>query len=229
MAPAIMFPALCAHRPCRISSQNTRHGQRFGQTLNGDRFLASQFSVAYSSGRKAQRTDIEFRNGNVKSTTHDPERKARVADWVPLSDKDLRSVLDPLSGLLFPAGSEVCPRSLPIFDGQSRVTLHLSPKGMRPFRSQGLQGRCDCLRNSFRPKCRLPQELFGDCLSAQPDEHGSLVRQARQRAVFMRRSMPRSRPKIGQVIVQRHALADSGPSITMIAAFPAAWICGMGC
>jgi hypothetical protein len=33
---------------------------------NGDRFLASRFSVAYSSGRKAQRTDIEFRNGNVR-------------------------------------------------------------------------------------------------------------------------------------------------------------------
>jgi hypothetical protein len=79
-------------------------------------------------------------NGNVKSTTHDPKRKARGATWVPLLGKDLRSVLDPLSGLMFPAGSKVCPRSLPIFDGQSRVTLHLSPKGDAALSSQGLQG-----------------------------------------------------------------------------------------
>jgi hypothetical protein len=119
--------------------------------LSGDRFLASQFSVAYSSGRKAQRTDIEFRDGNVESTTHDPVRKARGGDWVPLSDKDLSSVLDPLSGLLFPAGSEVCPRSLPIFDGQSRVTLHLSPKGIRPFSAKGFKGDAIVCGVRFEP------------------------------------------------------------------------------
>lgn len=120
--------------------------------LTADRFLASQFSVAYSSGRKAQRTDIEFRDGDVKSTTHDPVRKARGANWVPISDKDLSSVLDPLSGLMFPVGSQVCPRSVPIFDGQSRVTLHLSPKGQRPFRAKGFEGDAIVCGIRFEPK-----------------------------------------------------------------------------
>lgn len=117
-----------------------------------DGFLASRFSVAYSSGRKAQRTEIEFRNGNVESTTHDPARKARGAGWVPVLDEDLRSVLDPLSGLMFPAGSKVCPSSLPIFDGQSRVTLHLSPKGIRPFSTKGFKGDAIVCGVRFEPK-----------------------------------------------------------------------------
>lgn len=120
--------------------------------LTADSFLASQFTVAYSSGRKAQRTDIEFRDGNVKSTKHDPARKVRGANWVPISDKDLSSVLDPLSGLMFPAGSKVCPRSVPIFDGQSRVTLHLSPKGNRPFRAKGFKGDAIVCGIRFEPK-----------------------------------------------------------------------------
>lgn len=120
--------------------------------LSTDRFLASQFTVAYSSGRRAQRIDIEFRDGNVQSTKHDPVQKVRGADWIPVSDKDLSSVLDPLSGLLFPSGSKVCPSSLPIFDGQSRVTLHLSPKSVRPFSAEGFKGDAIVCAVRFEPK-----------------------------------------------------------------------------
>jgi hypothetical protein len=59
---------------------------------------------------------------------------------VPLLEGDLRKVLDPLSGLVFPAGSAVCPRSLPIFDGEARATLHLTPKSVRPFSTNGFKG-----------------------------------------------------------------------------------------
>jgi hypothetical protein len=130
----------------------TRGSASVSGRLSRDRFVASQFSVAYSSGRKAQRTDIEFNNGNVKSATNAPERRKKGPDWVPLSAKDLRAVLDPLSGMVFPAGGGVCPRSLPIFDGQSRVTLHLSAKGTRPFRTKGFKGDAIVCGIRFEPK-----------------------------------------------------------------------------
>ncbi|MBC7283751.1 DUF3108 domain-containing protein, partial [Hoeflea sp.] len=119
---------------------------------SGDRLLASTFQVSYASGKSAKKTEIEFRNGNVKSTVNTPKRKAPGADWVPLSDADLKAVLDPLSGLVFPGGSKVCPRSLPIFDGQTRVTLHLAPKDVRPFRTEGFVGDAIVCSVRFEPK-----------------------------------------------------------------------------
>lgn len=119
--------------------------------LSKDRFVASRFSAAYSSGKEAQRTEIVFRNGSVKSATNTPSRKRKAADWVPLSAKDLRAVVDPLSSLVFPLRSRVCPRKLPIFDGQSRVTLYLSYKGTRPFRSKGFEGDAIVCAVRFEP------------------------------------------------------------------------------
>lgn len=120
--------------------------------MTEDRLLASSFMVAYSSGKDAQRIEIEFRNGNVKSTVNTRKREATAADWVPLSDQDMRAVLDPLSGLVFPDGSKVCPRSLPIFDGQSRVMLHLTPKSVRPYRTKGFAGDAIVCSVRFDPQ-----------------------------------------------------------------------------
>lgn len=121
---------------------------RFGE----DRLLASRFTVSYSSGKHTHRTEIEFRNGNVHSAKNVPARRKSSPDWVPLKAEDMRRVLDPLSGMVFPASSGVCPRSLPIFDGQSRVTLDLRPKGVRPFRTNGFAGDAVVCSLRFAPK-----------------------------------------------------------------------------
>ncbi|MCY0092499.1 DUF3108 domain-containing protein [Hoeflea ulvae] len=121
--------------------------------LTKDRLLASNFRVAYSTDKRAHRIGIKFDGGgNVTSATNFPKPKKASADWVPVSAADLRAVLDPLSGMVFPAGSKVCPRSLPIFDGQSRVTLHLTPKGVRPFRTKGFAGDAIVCAIRFDPK-----------------------------------------------------------------------------
>ena len=130
----------------------TRGTANVSGRLSDDRLLASNFMVSYSSGKSAKKTEIEFRNGNVLSTVTTPKRTSSGVDWVPLSDADLRAVLDPLSGLVFPGGSKVCPRSLPIFDGQSRVTLHLAPKGVRPYRTDGFAGDAIACSVRFEPK-----------------------------------------------------------------------------
>jgi len=121
-------------------------------TLAEDRLLAKTFLVTYSSGKDAHRTEIEFNNGDVKSATNSPKTKQTADDWVPLSAEHMRRVLDPLSGLVFPAGSKVCPRSLPIFDGQSRVTLHLSPISVRPYSTKGFKGDAIVCSIRFEPK-----------------------------------------------------------------------------
>ena len=139
----------------------TRGTAKVSGRLTDDRLLASSFMVSYSSGKSAKKTEIEFRNGNVKSTVTTPKRRAPGADWVQLTDADLRAVLDPLSGLVFPGRSKVCPRSLPIFDGQSRVTLHLAPKGVRPFRTEGFAGDAIVCSVRFEPKAGYRKSSSG--------------------------------------------------------------------
>jgi hypothetical protein len=103
-------------------------------------FRAAAFAVAYSTGSKAQRIEIDFDDGDVTATRHEPAKRPKKGDWVPLKPADLKAVLDPMSGMMVPAGSSVCPRSLPVFDGDTRVTLHLKPQGRRPFSTEGFKG-----------------------------------------------------------------------------------------
>lgn len=112
---------------------------------------ASDLLVTYTSGPKKQRIAITFKDGNVRSTVNEPEARTQGADWVPLRKGDLRAVLDPLSALVFPAGAAVCPRSLPIYDGQSRITLHLTQKSSRPFRTKGFTGEAIVCAVRFEP------------------------------------------------------------------------------
>lgn len=120
-------------------------------TVAADKLMASDFLVNYTSGNKKHRTAVTFVNGDVRSATREPEEKTKPDDWVPLLEGHLRAVLDPLSGLLFPAGTPVCPRSLPIFDGESRATLHLSPKSVRPYRTKGFKGDAIVCSVRFEP------------------------------------------------------------------------------
>lgn len=114
-------------------------------------FRAAVFSVAYSTGKKDQRIEIEFDDGNVTATRHKPAKRPKKGDWVPLKPADLRSVLDPMSGLMIPSGAKLCPRSLPIFDGDTRATLHLKPAGRRPFRTNGFSGDVVVCSIRFEP------------------------------------------------------------------------------
>lgn len=120
--------------------------------LEKDKLQATDYRVAYSSGDHKHLTEMTFKNGNVTRTVMQPQRKRGGSNWVPVSEGDLRAVLDPLSGLVFPGNAQVCPRALPIFDGESRITLHLSPKGVRPFSTKGFSGDAIVCAVRFEPK-----------------------------------------------------------------------------
>ncbi len=124
--------------------------------VRGDRFQATSYLVSYTSGNRTHRTEMRLRNGNVQSAVNTPQRKVKPANWVPVDASHLRAVVDPLSSLIIPVGgkkgAQVCNRSLPIFDGESRIDLVLSDKGVRPYSTTGFSGDAIVCTVRFIPK-----------------------------------------------------------------------------
>ncbi len=116
-----------------------------------DRLSASEYRVRYQTGKKGRAIDVRFRNGDVMSASMNPARRI-PKNWIPVTKADMRNVVDPLSGLIFPADTRVCPKSVPIFDGESRMDLKLSAKGTRPFKTEGFQGDVIVCGIKFVPK-----------------------------------------------------------------------------
>jgi hypothetical protein len=112
---------------------------------------ATDYSVTYQTGKRARAIDVTFRNGNVIKASMRPERR-QPQNWVPVKKSDMRSVLDPISGLIFPVGARVCPKTLPIFDGESRIDLKLVAKGTKPFSTKGFEGEALVCGIRFVPR-----------------------------------------------------------------------------
>lgn len=125
---------------------------RVSGVIDRDHLRASQYSMSYRSGRKARAVSVTFRNGNVVHASMSPKRNPLPKNWVPVTSRDMRNVLDPLSGLIIPARGRVCPNTLPIFDGESRLDIKLSPKGTRSFRTKGFAGEVIVCGVRFVPK-----------------------------------------------------------------------------
>lgn len=130
----------------------TRGQTSVSGVISDDRLQATQYSVSYVSGKKGRDINVRFKNGNVLSATMKPERKRPPESWIPVTDSDMRSVLDPISGLIIPAGSKVCPKTLPIFDGESRIDLKLIAKGAKKFSTKGFEGEAIVCGVRFVPK-----------------------------------------------------------------------------
>lgn len=89
------------------------------------------YDLNYRSDKKTQRTAIRFSDGTVTATENVPPSRPRQGDWVHLQDDHLTSVVDPISSTLVRAASptEVCNRTIRIYDGEMRADLRLSPAG----------------------------------------------------------------------------------------------------
>ncbi|WP_234189576.1 DUF3108 domain-containing protein [Shinella sp. NM-101] len=116
-----------------------------------DNLHATSYSVNYRSGKRGRAIDVTFRNGNVIHANMVPARK-KPENWVPVTRADMRAVLDPISGLIIPAGNRVCPNTLPIFDGESRLDLQLTSKGTKPYSTKGFEGEAVVCGIRFVPK-----------------------------------------------------------------------------
>lgn len=131
---------------------STRGSATVRGSVQSDRLQARSYELAYTSGKKKSRTHMAFRNGNVVSASETPKPKKRGRNWIGVDAGDLRSVLDPISSLIVPAGTPVCPRRVPIFDGETRADLVLSPAGRQPFSTHGYKGQAIACSVRFVPK-----------------------------------------------------------------------------
>jgi hypothetical protein len=125
---------------------------RVSGVVDRDHLRATEYSMSYRSGKKARAISVTFRNGNVVRASMEPKRTPLPKNWVPVTSRDMRNVLDPLSGLIIPAKSRICPNTLPIFDGESRLDIQLSPKGKKSFRTKGFAGEVIVCGVRFLPK-----------------------------------------------------------------------------
>lgn len=121
--------------------------------VNDSRLQATHYTLYYKSGKRERTYDVAYANGNVTSNTITPEPK-RPDSWVPLSQADLKAVLDPISGMIFPItpSLNLCNQTLAVFDGEMRMDLKLSPKGYHPFSTEGFKGKTVACGVRFTPK-----------------------------------------------------------------------------
>jgi hypothetical protein len=86
------------------------------------------FQSAYQSGDKSSRTTIRFDGRKVVKTSNTPRRRTLPKDWVGIPKAQLAAALDPISASLVRANSasEVCDRTVRIFDGEMRADLKLT-------------------------------------------------------------------------------------------------------
>jgi hypothetical protein len=120
--------------------------------LSEDGVAPDSFMIAYTSGKKKKRTEIDFAGGAVSRTLNVPRLK-KHKKWVPLSAGDLKAATDPLSGILVRAEkpADVCARTLRYYDGELRADIRFSYAGKKPFTIPGYSGDATVCTARFTP------------------------------------------------------------------------------
>ena len=114
--------------------------------VSGDRVVPSKHSTIYQQRRKKGEVHLAFASGSVTESRSVPAVEYKEGT-VPVLPAHLQNVLDPVSALVFPVapgnvgnGRAVCDRTLPVFDGKTRVNLKLTYAGSKPARAKGFEG-----------------------------------------------------------------------------------------
>jgi Protein of unknown function (DUF3108). len=131
----------------KISAETSVTGRK-----RGDKLEAERYNLVYKTGKRTRVYEVTYRNGDVTRSVMKPEPKRRPENWVPVAPEDLRSVLDPLTGLVFSGDAKVCPDRVPIYDGESRMDLILKPKGTESFSTEGFEGEAIVCEIRYVPK-----------------------------------------------------------------------------
>jgi Protein of unknown function (DUF3108) len=92
------------------------------------------YELDYKSGEKTRSTKVSFRGGKVMETTITPKREPNP-NIVPIEPGQLSGVIDPFFASLVAANSpsDVCKRTLKVFDGVLRINLVMRPAGGEPY------------------------------------------------------------------------------------------------
>ncbi|MGH6737210.1 MAG: DUF3108 domain-containing protein [Methyloceanibacter sp.] len=119
----------------------------------------ARFTLEYKGDKKREQRRLSFRDGTVSDVIIVP-KKRRKRD-VPISAKQLKNVLDPLTAAFLalrsdaPAGNQqVCNQTIPIFDGRQRFDIVLSPKRIESLKdasSGALPGPAAVCQVQYQP------------------------------------------------------------------------------
>ncbi|MFY8098504.1 MAG: DUF3108 domain-containing protein [Allorhizobium sp.] len=120
-------------------------------TLAGGRMQPQRYALDYKSGKRQHTYEVLFAGGNVVETKVTPERQ-KPETWVPVQPADLKSVLDPIGALLIPGDADVCGQTLPVYDGESRMDLVLSPNRSERFSAGSAEGEAIVCSVRYVPK-----------------------------------------------------------------------------
>ncbi|MEE9314449.1 MAG: DUF3108 domain-containing protein [Rhizobiaceae bacterium] len=114
--------------------------------ISGKRLIPHGHNMKYKSNKKRGSLRLSFAGGNVTKTSAVPAIKYKAGS-VPVDGSHMKSVLDPVSALLFPVeasgvgnGRSVCNRTLPVFDGKARMNLVFSYKSKAVRKAKGFKG-----------------------------------------------------------------------------------------
>jgi hypothetical protein len=100
-------------------------------SLRGDQPRPVDYTFEFDSSSKSGSVAMDFNNGGVTRTVIEPPSKPSQKA-IPVEDKHLKGVLDPLSAVLVMSrgkSGNPCDQTLPIFDGKQRFDLVFTPAG----------------------------------------------------------------------------------------------------
>jgi hypothetical protein len=101
------------------------------------------FTFDFWANTRMGSTKVDFDNGTVSDVRHFPLSVPKPGT-VPLRERHLKGVIDPLSAIMVIArvtSSNPCDRRLPIFDGKERFDLVLTYKGQMKVSEQQPSGQ----------------------------------------------------------------------------------------
>lgn len=114
--------------------------------LTDTKMVPQVYAMHAESEGKKERARIAMASGGVTSTDVHPPLRA-IPDRVPVADKVLRNIVDPVSGafVYIPGTGDLfapssCDRALPVFDGRQRYDLQLSFKRKESVKTKGYEG-----------------------------------------------------------------------------------------
>lgn len=112
-------------------------------SLAGDGIHPAAYSFDYRSSKKKGSVAVKFNRAGVSSVKLVPPRSPEPGQ-VPLSDKHLEGVFDPMSALIALSrisGGNPCGRRISIFDGKQRFELVLSFRRQERLREKRPSGQ----------------------------------------------------------------------------------------
>jgi hypothetical protein len=135
---------------------STRGTSSVSGRVRPDRLTAERYRLQYTSDKKSWRADVRFSGGRaLSSDIAPPAPTPPPSDFVPVKASQLSDVVDPLGGLMLKPGGDpasVCRRTVPFYDGWSRLDLVLSPGGgEQDFQADGFSGKAIACNARIRP------------------------------------------------------------------------------